>query len=222
MIQIHTGGAEAAAQGASGAARAPAVRNDAWLQEFERARWDAQPRYRGGDSGAAPAQEPPMAPSASPALKPQAPHLADAEAAPTGAPPALPSQGGAEAVHASAAAFVARSTGTGSPLASPPSLAPAERMREELLRLLGAQRQLRTVTGEPWSARNVHVQADGDAWSVWIRDASLTPRELAPLLKALAQIAERAGERNPSRLTFNGHPLDPSHFTQIAGEAHGN
>lgn len=223
MTQIVSGLPVSAEPGGSAAAKAPALNGDAWLKELERARWEARPRYRAGDGAAAApgAQQHASPESGSPAGRAAAregeaaPARPNANARDVQAPPAMQTQATVDT-----AAFVARATG---PLlaAWTPSVVAPERMQQELLRALRSQ--ARTRSGEPWSERNVHVQPEGEAWAVWIRDADITPERVADMLDALTRLAGETGQRRRIRLTVNGQPfVAASNHTPLAGDRLGN
>ncbi len=192
-------------------ASAPAARPEAWLKEFERARWEAQPRYRSGEGGAGQARTGEGTPSALPgelavthaereAMVEYAAGSANAQAASPGKGPAW---------AASTAAFIARAPATSLSPGWSPLLSRSEPIEYELLRLLRAATKAKSAGGEPWSARNLHVQDEGDAWAVWIRDADITAQRVQDLLQTIEHLAAQGGQRKRLRLTVNGQPFAP-------------
>lgn len=227
MTQIVPGLPLPAPGTAAPAAKAPALGGGAWMKEFERARWEAQPRQRPGEGGV-PGQDPEQ--QAQRDFEPQrAPAAArDAQAAPTRSNGARATQAaGAPAADlpVSTAAFLARA-GAGQPqgAAWTSTLAAAERIRQEVLRAMTARG--RSGPGEPWSARNVHVHAEGGGFAVWIRDAGITPQGVRDLLDTIERLGADGGSRRAIRLTVNGQPFaagpDSSKQAQAAGERLGN
>jgi len=207
---------------------APAARPEAWLKEFERARWQAQPRYKSGEGGAGQAGtgqgDTQSALQGDPAVtlaerEPMAEWagIAHAQAGSPGVGPAWP---------ASTAAFLARASAPSLPPGWSPLLPGSDPIQHELLRLLRASTKARAAGGEPWSARNVHVQDEGEAWGVWIRDADITPQRVQDLLQTIEHLAAQGGQRKPLRLTVNGQPFAPAAHPlsepHPAGERRGN
>jgi hypothetical protein len=206
--------------------RAPALSGGAWMKELERARWEAQPRLRPGEGGAAGENAEQHARGFEPL--PASAAARDAQAPQSRANEARPAQAvgpAAADLPVSTAAFLAR-TGTGKPpgAAWNHTLAATERIRQEVLRAVKAHE--RSGPGEPWSARNVHVQTAGESWAIWIRDAGITPERVREMLDAIERLAGDGGSRRAIRLTVNGQPFaagpDSSKEPQAAGERLGN
>jgi hypothetical protein len=202
----------------------------AWLKELERARWEAQPRYRPGEAGQrGQAQQPQVLAGTS----------AGAGVAMAGITPERWSRQGRAIPVTEAAAQLPPSerlpAGTGSPvlracdafipgLAGERLLPIVERIRQELLRT--ARKPSPGLPEHTWSQRHVHVQADGDGCAVWIRDAEISPDQLRAVLQAVARVAADSGAGRAVRLTVNGRPVvdatPPCNPLASEGERNGN
>jgi hypothetical protein len=226
MTQIVTGFTDPAVAGSAPQAQGAVARPEAWLKELERARWEAQPRYRPGqdaDAAALHGEAGGDGAAQENALRTQPQESGAPRAAAT--VPSRPGDAAIPELPVSTASFIARAAVTPSLFAATPLTPTTEQFRETVLHVLRTQARARTRADAPWSARNVHVQPEAGGWSVWIRDAALTPQQLGPLLQALAQVAADAGDGAPLRLTLNGQPVPgarPDIPPQPAGERHGN
>jgi hypothetical protein len=185
------------------------TRSDAWLREFERARWQAQPHY---ERGAAPAATDDQAGADQPAgALPAAPSRHASTDAAAGTPEAaerpaatpftqdMPREQGA-AVHGPGAPAAALAA---APAPTTPVIADAEANE-------APAPHTRAAPGDAqWSARTVHVHAGEQCTSVWIRDARLSPQDAVRLLERLRPLAGPALDPGADvRLTVNGRPVD--------------
>lgn len=223
MTQIISGLPLATPSHAAPTVKPSAGPDQAWLQQLERARWEARPRYRAGEggTGSQPEQRPQdpieTVAAAVRARESTAGRLRTAQAS-----AAAPARSSAGELPVSTQALVAHATQGRPPAAAwVPTLAASERLQQELLRVLKAATRART--GEPWSERNVHVQPEGEGFAVWIRDAALTPESMHQIMDAIERLVSETGGRRAIRFTVNGQPVAAVPITASqAGERLGN
>jgi hypothetical protein len=193
------------------------TRSDAWLREFERARWQAQPHYERGAAPAATDDQAgaeqqagalPAAPSrhASTDVAAGTPEAAERQAA-TPFTQEVPREQGAAAHGPStpAAALAAAPAPTRPVIGDAITDAIADAEANE-----APAPHTRAAPGDvQWSARTVHVHAGEQCTSVWIRDARLSPQDAVRLLERLRPLAGPALDPGADlRLTVNGRPVD--------------
>lgn len=189
------------------AGTSPVLRCDAWLREYERARWQAQPRYQAAQPPSTGSEVPESAAagehvlaSASEVVRVQ--HVcresrAEApqrESAVHGAAQAKPLQQG------SASSMVEPSL----PMAVPAPVTISTRSGRPEPQAV--RRHNAPQRGIEWQSRCVHVHVGEHSTSVWIRDAHLLPHEAVRLLDQLRPL--RAALNEIVRLTVNGHAVN--------------
>lgn len=186
------------------------TRCDAWLREFERARWQAQPHYerdaaRLAADGEAPGELHHAAMPPTPLRQATTDAINSALEAVMPETTALPSQGDpsardahGRARYSAAGAPEAPAAGfTAAPAVARPTSAEAEAAEAPLARTRP------TPADAQWSSRHVHVHAGEQCTSVWIRDVRLSSQDAVRLLDRLQP------ELGPDlRLTLNGRPVD--------------
>ena len=199
-------------------APAPA-RQEAWLLELERARWNAQPRYeRLGNDGHASA-EPATPVSETPdASLPLLVHGLDplplhgrVLGATGGVLPAssLP-QSSLTQVDANQQAPVQTTTAAAAVLE--PAVANASEPSPEPVQAHTTQRwtQLQPQSHPQWQARAMHVFVGEQTTSVWVRDSRLQARDAERLLQALRPALGHAqASAQTVQLKLNGHDVHP-------------
>lgn len=209
------------AQAAVALAPSPAAPSDlqrqSWQQEFERARWQAQPRYQAAttsEATASPAETAaqheaaltvgPMQGEASSFLDERSRSISTATMTDAVLAPDMPEAHQRAVVplethvqgHASASVIAARSRAAMSESQAAAVADPAS-----------PPRQTWNATS-PWLQRVVHVHAGEHTTAVWIRDARLLPEQALQVLDTLeASRSELPDAGKPIELTLNGRPL---------------
>lgn len=210
MSELRVGGSAMATPGTGAVPTASTtVRQEAWLLELERARWQAQPRYRQvevmpGEAGGNEAE-----------------HLQAGTGRRTAAAQeALGSDSDPVAQRASAPAAPDWPTSTllSGHLAMPSASAPSQRTppaptvspcdRDPVLADVQAPpaEDAPATQRQAWQQRSVHVYVGEEATSVWVRDARLQPEGAGKLLQQLRFLLD--GDRSPVQLSVNGQPVD--------------
>ena len=191
----------------------------AWLREWEQARWNDQPRYQRSDDGGDAA----AADVAATAFADVVAVLADATEIPvtnTKATSDLPVPDAAAGAVPVASTLSGVQGAAASTLTA--ALQPAQRtttlpLAKATAPVAAAPSRAAAAAAE-WAARSLHVHVDQDGTSVWIRDANLSVQQALQMLEKLRPTLYRAGaETMPLRLTLNGQtvaqhaaPLNPN------------
>lgn len=190
------------------------LRSQAWLSQFERARWEAQPRYQGAaDMPATQISNEKASPTEAdrfgmrrrydqPEETPSLSRMAEL------IPPAL------DRFEASDTHFANKKEILASAIETPAIVGAAVRKSSSIDRSTPQTERASTPTqsfGTQWSSRSIHAHVGEQATTVWIRDAGLSPQQAVRLLERLRPLlgGDQATGTGFIQLTVNGSAVLP-------------